>query len=449
MSESKPVVLAVDDIPANLDLLREILSDEYKVKVANSGEKALQLANRDPRPDIILLDIMMPGMSGYDVCQELKQRPDTTPIPVVFVTAMSEVEDEQRGLALGAVDYITKPYDHDIVKARVRAHIDNYARTQQLIAEVRELRDSKARSFTDFEESALTALIQSGEGPLVEFRPALRWNFDANRIDEDIEDSCLKTVAGFLNSEGGTLFVGVNDEGAPVGLNDDRFEDEDELLLHWINLIRSCLGPEFIPYIRSIIHTVGDHRLLIVECLPSARPVFLTRDGAESFHVRIGNATQALKTSESLAYIEQQFSAGQENLSKHETRGTDDSSQAKVGNTSESKSPLSQWLDELKQRRVIRTAILYIVVAWSFTEIATTAADTLDAPSWIGRAIMLGFIGGFPIAMLLAWLYDLRITRTEDSEASSKKTRAFRLLGAIVVASALVIATKVLFGSGL
>ncbi|MGI9260729.1 MAG: response regulator, partial [Woeseiaceae bacterium] len=82
-------VLIVDDTPANLDLLREILSDDYRVRIATSGEKALELASRKPLPDIILLDIMMPGMDGYEVCQELKQNPETTPIPVIFVTAMN------------------------------------------------------------------------------------------------------------------------------------------------------------------------------------------------------------------------------------------------------------------------------------------------------------------------------------------------------------------------
>ena len=145
---TKPVVLAVDDTPSNLDLLREILSEDYTVRVATNGEKALQLACRQPLPEIILLDIMMPGMSGYEVCQELKQDPETTPIPVIFVTAMAQVEDEQRGLALGAVDYITKPYDPEIVKARVKKEIANYQRTRELVRENRELRAVGTRTYS-------------------------------------------------------------------------------------------------------------------------------------------------------------------------------------------------------------------------------------------------------------------------------------------------------------
>ncbi|MGI9262545.1 MAG: response regulator, partial [Woeseiaceae bacterium] len=90
MTDAKLVVLAVDDTLSNLDLLHGVLSEDYKVKVATNGEKALELAVKEPRPDIILLDVMMPGMSGHDVCRVLKQNPETTPIPVIFVTAMSQ-----------------------------------------------------------------------------------------------------------------------------------------------------------------------------------------------------------------------------------------------------------------------------------------------------------------------------------------------------------------------
>jgi len=448
MSDSKPVVLAVDDTPTNLDLLREILSNEYKVKVANSGQKALHLAARDPQPDIILLDIMMPGMDGYDVCQELKQRPETTPIPVIFVTAKSQVEDEQRGLALGAVDYITKPYNHEIVRARVRTHVANYEKTRELISEILELRGSKARSFSDIDEPALIALIQSGQGHLVEFKSTMRWNLRTDQMDKDIEDNCLKAIAGYLNAEGGTLLIGVDDEGTIVGLDNDHFENEDKLLLHWVNLIKSYLGPEFIPYIRSIIHNVGDRRLLVVECLPSARPTFFKRDNEESFFVRMSNTTQALKTSESLAYIDQHFSVGQKSDPTYKQRTTNHDLHSKIDDATLRKSPLSEWLEELKQRRVIRTAVLYIAIAWSFTEITTTVAETLDAPSWLRRALVLGFVGGFPVAMLLAWLYDLRVIRTQDPDSSSSKARSYWLLGALAIAFALAIATKVLLQPG-
>jgi len=127
MSESdlseKPTILVVDDTPENLDLMSNLLKDYYKVKIANSGEKALNIAASDSPPDLILLDIMMPDMDGYEVCRRLKRAPVTLNIPVIFLTAKAEVEDEQKGLELGAVDYITKPISPPIVMARVKNHL--------------------------------------------------------------------------------------------------------------------------------------------------------------------------------------------------------------------------------------------------------------------------------------------------------------------------------------
>lgn len=119
----KKTILVVDDTPDNLSLMSGLLKDDYKVKVANNGEKALKIAATAPQPDLILLDIMMPGMDGYEVCQFLKRNPNTANIPVIFLTAKVEVEDEKKGLELGAVDYLTKPVSPPIVMARVKNHL--------------------------------------------------------------------------------------------------------------------------------------------------------------------------------------------------------------------------------------------------------------------------------------------------------------------------------------
>ena len=134
---TQPLVLAVDDAEMNLDILVETLGDEYDVAVAMDGETALDMA-AESLPDIILLDIMMPGMDGYEVCAELKKSGITRSIPVIFITALTEEGDEARGLALGAVDYITKPFSPELVKARVRNHIElkRYRdRLEELVAE--------------------------------------------------------------------------------------------------------------------------------------------------------------------------------------------------------------------------------------------------------------------------------------------------------------------------
>jgi putative two-component system response regulator len=123
LQAAKPTILVVDDTPDNIDLLCAVLEDDYRTKIAVNGERALKIANGESKPDLILLDIMMPGMSGYEVCKALKANPDTRDIPVIFVTAMSEVVDEQLGLGLGAADYITKPISAPIVLARIKTQL--------------------------------------------------------------------------------------------------------------------------------------------------------------------------------------------------------------------------------------------------------------------------------------------------------------------------------------
>jgi len=115
-------ILAVDDEPTNLQLLRQILQDQYGMLYAKDGTRALELAEQE-HPDLILLDVMMPGMTGYEVCRKLKSQPATSGIPVIFVTALADTIDELTGFDAGAVDYIMKPVSPPIVKARVRTHL--------------------------------------------------------------------------------------------------------------------------------------------------------------------------------------------------------------------------------------------------------------------------------------------------------------------------------------
>jgi len=119
----KKTILIVDDTPENITLISALLKDTYKTKVATGGQKALSIATSEPRPDLILLDIMMPEMDGYEVCHRLKSDEATRLIPIIFLTAMTQAEDEKKGLELGAVDYITKPISPPILIARVQTHL--------------------------------------------------------------------------------------------------------------------------------------------------------------------------------------------------------------------------------------------------------------------------------------------------------------------------------------
>jgi putative two-component system response regulator len=120
--DHRPKLLLVDDEPTNLQILRQILQDDYRLLFARDGEKALQLAH-DEQPNLLLLDVMMPGMTGYETCRRLKENLKTAGIPVIFVTALNETSDEELGFGVGAVDYITKPVSPPIVRARVRTHL--------------------------------------------------------------------------------------------------------------------------------------------------------------------------------------------------------------------------------------------------------------------------------------------------------------------------------------
>jgi len=120
---NKPTLLVVDDVPDNLDVMVELLSNNYLVKVASSGERALKILEQGKIPDLILLDVMMPEMDGFEVCRQIKANPATADVPVIFLTAMSEATDVTKGFAVGAVDFVTKPADPPILKARIDTHL--------------------------------------------------------------------------------------------------------------------------------------------------------------------------------------------------------------------------------------------------------------------------------------------------------------------------------------
>ncbi len=200
--EEMHTLLIVDDTPENIKILMETLKDEYKIIAATSGERALEVAaSEENRPDLILLDIIMPGIDGYEVCRQLKDNDDTRNIPVIFVTAISEVMDETKGFRLGAVDYITKPFHPPIVKARVHAHISLKVKTDMLeqLASLDGLTNIPNRRKFD-------------EMIVHEFKRAHRYNIPLSVILIDVDkfkqyndnyghatgDTCLKKVAKAL-----------------------------------------------------------------------------------------------------------------------------------------------------------------------------------------------------------------------------------------------------------
>jgi putative two-component system response regulator len=135
--DEQRVVLVVDDVAENLMVLDHILRDEFRVLAARGPERALEIVFGDEPPDLVLLDVMMPGMDGFEVCQRLKADPRTRHIPVIFVTARGEVADEKHGFEVGGVDYVLKPVSPPVVLARVRTHLALYDRNRELERRVR------------------------------------------------------------------------------------------------------------------------------------------------------------------------------------------------------------------------------------------------------------------------------------------------------------------------
>ena len=258
--EQQGQILIVDDTAENVDVLAGILREHYKIKVALNGPKALKIAQSEPAPDLILLDIMMPDMDGCEVCRRLKQAPNTADIPVIFVTAKNEVEDETKGFDLGAVDYITKPINPHIVLSRVRAHLALSQATRALKRRNQELEEKVANDFSNFTPDTLIALIPRGESETLEFKSTLRHNLHSGKNDKAMENAVLKSIAGFLNSQGGHLMVGVD-------------------------------GKE----------------VLSVQCISAPMPIFMNRAGTETFYVRMGPSSRQLSPSELLAHVHNQI----------------------------------------------------------------------------------------------------------------------------------------------
>ena len=126
-----PIVLVVDDAVENLQVLSGLLKDKYRIKIAKNGEKALELANASEKPNLILLDVVMPGMSGFEVCAQLKSDESTKNIPVIFITALNEATDETKGFSVGGADFIAKPFHPEVVLARIQTHIELQAAKQK------------------------------------------------------------------------------------------------------------------------------------------------------------------------------------------------------------------------------------------------------------------------------------------------------------------------------
>lgn len=286
----KPAILIVDDEPSCIAVLSAALSgSNYQLICAVKPAEALKLA-RDRHPHVVLLDVVMPEMDGFEVCRQLRADAATKDLPIIFLSSLDDSQDRTRGIELGAVDFITKPFDPAEVRARVRRHVELQEERRRLAPAL-------------WPEQRIQQIIAAGENEHTEFKSTLRWSLRENKVNHAVEIAWLKTIAAFLNSDGGRLLVGVDDKGVPLGLTSDGFENEDKCLLHVNNLLQQHLGAEHSANVRFGLHPLGETKVLLIECSPAARPVFLIDAGQEFFYVRAGPGTRKLTMSEMLAYV--------------------------------------------------------------------------------------------------------------------------------------------------
>lgn len=195
-TQKREKVLIVDDTPENLDVLMAALSDRYAVVAARDGEKALSIVQGANPPDIVLLDVMMPGMDGYQVCERMQENPATREIPVIFLTALVDEQDELRGLSVGAVDYVRKPVSVPLVRARVRTHLNLALAQRQLAAQVAEL--TAAAKLRDDVDQIMRHDLKGPLNPVIGFTSMMRNSPDLTekhqQYVEFIHESGLKML---------------------------------------------------------------------------------------------------------------------------------------------------------------------------------------------------------------------------------------------------------------
>lgn len=199
-TDGQPTILIVDDAVENIDILSGVLSDEYDIMVALTGEEALGTLETSDPPDIILLDILMPGIDGFEVCRRLKSNDRFREIPIIFVTAMDEVADEAKGFAVGGVDYITKPISPPIVRARVKAQLELKAAREDLKKQ-NEILKENLRLREDME----SIIRHDLKSPL----SVVMWVPEVLRIEENLTDKQIKTL-NILQQAGNSMLRIIN-----------------------------------------------------------------------------------------------------------------------------------------------------------------------------------------------------------------------------------------------
>ena len=301
MADLPPRLLVVDDNEMNRDLLsRRLVKKQFEVATADDGQQALDQVAAT-HFDLVLLDIMMPGIDGLEVLRRLRATHSATDLPIIMVTAKDGSQDMVEALSAGANDYVTKPLDFPVVLARV----------QNQLALAAAARTADAGNDAAPAPPSLEDLVAAGESATVEFKSTLRWHTHAKRMDEVITYACLKTVNAFLNTDGGTLVIGVNDDGEAIGLDADAFKNDDKYLLHFYNVLKAAMGDATAAHVNATIVPLGDTTVCRVDCRASQTPVFISaKSQDEAFFIRTGPGSTRLSPSELLDFAISRFKLG-------------------------------------------------------------------------------------------------------------------------------------------
>jgi CheY-like chemotaxis protein len=254
---------------------------------AENGETALEQIYKGSY-DLVLLDLAMPPgrWGGIWLLERLREKPTDT--KVIVVSGEGTQSETIQAIRLGAADYVRKEY---------------------LIEEL----PQQMSSVINKSGNSIPGLLEAGESDSLEYKSTLRLNLRSEKFDENMELAVLKTIAAFLNADGGKLLVGVADDGSIVGIEKDKFKDVDKFQLHFWNLFRSTIGAEFSGLLKTYIHETGLGTVFGVFCRPSDRPVFLKWKASgestynELFFVRNGPQTDSLNSRQVLSYTADRF----------------------------------------------------------------------------------------------------------------------------------------------
>ena len=157
------------------------------------------------------------------------------------------------------------------------------------------------------EQVSTKEIIEQGENDQVEFKSTLRWNLHSNKKDKSIENASLKTMVAFMNTKGGILIIGADDDGTILGLEQDKFPNHDKLLLHLTSIVKERIGSTYSKYLQFTIETISDQYILRIDCLPASKPAYLTDSNQDHFYIRTGPATTDLRLSKVYSYIRERF----------------------------------------------------------------------------------------------------------------------------------------------